>query len=75
MSTTSDNSIKRKFIISSFTVGLPLFHLIKNRNTIYRASNLMKEFYLKEFLARSVFGFFLGFTIATYLYGFGSSAK
>jgi hypothetical protein len=35
----------------------------------------MKEFYLKEAVARSFFGLVLGFTIATYFYGVGPATK
>ena len=68
---TDNNRFKRKFIITSFTVGLPLFHLVRNRNEIYKASKLMREYHIKEVIARGCMGFFFGTMIALYFYGFG----
>lgn len=31
----------------------------------------MKEFHLKEVMARTFLGFFIGFAVATYFYGVG----
>ena len=71
MSTSDNTRIKRQFIISSCTIGVPLIHIIRNRNEIYRSTRIMKEFHLKEVMARTFLGFFIGFAVATYFYGVG----
>ena len=75
MSTNENTRIKRKLTISTFTLGFPLYYIIKNRNEIYWGTRLMKEFYIKELVARSCFGFFIGFSLATYFYGAGPKTK
>jgi hypothetical protein len=61
--------LKRKLCISTFTIGLPAYYLIKNRNNIYKASKLVREFYFKDIIARSFFGFIIGVGASIYLYG------
>lgn len=67
--------LKRKLCIGGFTVGLPLYYVIKNRNNIYRGSKIVREFYLKELFARSVLGFFVGVGASIYFYGVGPVNK
>ncbi len=43
--------------------------------TIYKGSKLVREFYLKELAARSLFGFFIGVAASAYLYGAGPATK
>jgi hypothetical protein len=47
--------LKRKVCISTFTIGLPAYYLIKNRNNIYKASKLVREFYFKDIIANDYF--------------------
>ncbi len=51
------------------TVAFPAYYLLKNRNNIYKGSKIVKEFYLKEVLARTTLGFFVGIVLSVYLYG------
>lgn len=66
---------KRRLCIGGCTVGLPLFYVLKNRNNIYRSTKIMREFYLKELVARSVLGFFMGIGVSIYFYGAGPVNK
>ena len=66
---------KRKLCIGACTAGLPLFYMVKNRNNIYKSTQIMREFYLKELVARSVLGFFVGVGVSIYFYGAGPVSK
>jgi hypothetical protein len=66
---------KRRLCIGSLTVATPLYYLLKHRNDIFRASKLVREFHLKELVARSVMGFFLGVGVSIYFYGAGPLSK
>jgi len=66
---------KRKLVIGGCTLLMPGYYLFKNRNTFYKGSKLVKEFYLKELVARSVMGFFIGVAVSAYFYGAGPSTK
>jgi hypothetical protein len=66
--TTDKNASKRKTIVTFSTITFPLYYLYKNRYQIYRGSSLIKEFYLKELIARSFFGLVFGFAIGAYFY-------
>ena len=72
---TDRNVVKRKVIITTFTLGFPGYYLMKNRNEIYKGTQILKEFYLKELIARSFLGLVVGFGIATYFYGAGPISK
>ena len=67
--------VKRKLCIGFFTALLPSYYLIKNRMTIYKGSKLVREFYIKELVARSLFGFVIGIAASAYLYGAGPVTK
>ncbi len=72
MASTQDPTklaFKRKVCIATSTAALPTYYLIKNRNTIYKGSKIVREFYIKELVARSFLGFFLGVGLSIYLYG------
>lgn len=43
--------------------------------TIYKGSKLVREFYIKELVARSLFGFVIGIAASAYLYGAGPVTK
>ena len=61
--------MKRRLCIGATTLSLPLYYLLKNRNAIYKGSKLLREFYFKELLVRSILGFALGVGLSLYLYG------
>ena len=66
---------KRRMCIGSFTVATPLYYLVKNRNNIFKATKIVREFYFKEVIARTFMGFFLGVGASIYFYGVGALSK
>ena len=66
---------KRKLSIGACTLAMPLYFIVKNRNTIYKGSKLVREFYIKELIARSFMGFFLGIGVSIFFYGAGPLSK
>jgi hypothetical protein len=77
MSTNNElrNMKRRKATIISCTIAFPTYYLLKHRSTIYKSTQLMKEFYLKELLARSALGFAVGVGLSIYLFGIGPTGK
>ena len=51
---------RRKMCIGTFTFLLPTYYTVRRRNDIFKASKLVREFYLKEILVRTVLGFIVG---------------
>lgn len=50
---------------------MPTWYLVKNRNVIYKATKIVREFHFKEVFARSILGFFVGGIAAMAMYGPG----
>jgi hypothetical protein len=50
---------------------MPSWYLIKNRNIMYKSTKLVREFHLKEMVARSFLGFFVGVGLSVAFYGLG----
>lgn len=69
------NAQKRKAIVTTSTLGFPTYYLLKNRNQIYRSSSLLKEFHVKELVARSFFGLVTGFVVGVYFFGFSEKQE
>ena len=63
--------LKRKLCIGAFALGLPLYFVLKNRNAIYKGTKLVREFYVKELVARALMGSLLGVAVSIYIYGVG----
>lgn len=55
--------------MTTFAVLFPTYYVLKHRNTIYRATEINKFFYLKEVLMRSFLGACFGFGVSLYMYG------
>lgn len=53
----------------------PAYYIVKNRNTIYRATEINRIFFIKEALMRSFLGVFLGFGISLAYYGGDKDAR
>lgn len=67
--------LKRKAVMYSGAMLPSLYYVLKNRNIIYRSSELLRFFHLKEILMRSFLGFMFGFGLSIYLYGGEKSVK
>ena len=67
------NATKRKMIVTSTMIGFPMYYMLKHRNDIYRGSKIVKEFYIKEIVARSFIGLIFGFVVGIYFYGFSET--
>ncbi len=65
----SEIDAKRKRLMTSFALLLPAYYIIKNRNIIYRATEVNRIFFLKETLMRSFLGACVGFGISLMYYG------
>ena len=67
----STSNIKRKMCRIAFTIGLPGYYFFRNRAAIVKGQQIMREFYIKDIIARSCLGYCLGFAVSLYFYGYG----